>query len=291
MTLPASGAISLNNVNVELGRSATAQIDLNNAGVRTLFGVPSGAIAMSNGYGKANSLTGVRYVVLGGGGCGVYGGGGAGGMLTVTGQTLNPGSYPVTVGAGMPYAANPGGSNLTAPGSSFNGTSVTGGGSGGANNNNAAGNGGSGGGAPSQSLRTGQFGSGISGQGNPGGSGYNGGKSGQGGGGGGGAGGSGGSTGSNTGGSGGDGRSDGVTGTTRGAGGGGNGDASPGGNGSGWSSSPGYGSGGQGRGGSGVSGVVIVKYPMSAGSKSGGTVTNDGTYYYNTFTADGTFSV
>jgi hypothetical protein len=31
---------------------------------------------------------------------------------------------------------------------------------------------------------------------------------------------------------------------------------------------------------------------MSAGpSKSGGTVTNDGTYYYNTFTGGGTFTV
>ena len=288
MTLPASGAISFNNINVELGASGTTQADINQSSYRTLAGVPSGTISMSNFYGKSNSLTGVSYVVLGGGGCGVYGGGGAGGMLTVTGQTLNPGSYPVTVGAGMPYAANPGGSNLTAPGSSFNGTSVTGGGSGGANNHTAAGSGGSGGGAPSQSLRTGQIGSGIPGQGNPGGTSFNGGKAGQGGGGGGGAGGSGASTGSNSGGTGGAGQADGITGTTRGAGGGGD----PGGSGgSGWSASPGYGSGGNGRGGSGVSGVVIIKYPMSAGAKSGGTVTNDGTYYYNTFTSSGTFTV
>jgi hypothetical protein len=30
---------------------------------------------------------------------------------------------------------------------------------------------------------------------------------------------------------------------------------------------------------------------MSAGAKSGGAVTNDGTYYYNTFTSSGTFTV
>jgi hypothetical protein len=54
MALPASGAISLSQVNVELGLSATAQIGMNDAAVRTLFGVPSGAISMSDGYGKAN---------------------------------------------------------------------------------------------------------------------------------------------------------------------------------------------------------------------------------------------
>ena len=54
MTLPASGAISLNDVNVELSLTATAQIGLNDAAVRGLFGVASGAIAMSDGYGKAN---------------------------------------------------------------------------------------------------------------------------------------------------------------------------------------------------------------------------------------------
>lgn len=56
MTLPASGPISLGDVNVELGLSATAQISMNDAAVRTLFGKASGAISMSDGRGKANQF-------------------------------------------------------------------------------------------------------------------------------------------------------------------------------------------------------------------------------------------
>lgn len=53
MTLPASGAISFGDVNTELGLSATAQISLNDAAVRTLFGIPSGAISLNTGHGKS----------------------------------------------------------------------------------------------------------------------------------------------------------------------------------------------------------------------------------------------
>lgn len=56
MALPASGQISLNQVNVELGIAGTTQISLNDAAVRTLFAktTAGSAIAMSDGYGKSN---------------------------------------------------------------------------------------------------------------------------------------------------------------------------------------------------------------------------------------------
>lgn len=56
MTLPASGSISLSQVNVELSRSATASINMNESAVRTLFGKPSGTISMSDGRGKSNAV-------------------------------------------------------------------------------------------------------------------------------------------------------------------------------------------------------------------------------------------
>ena len=55
MALVASGQISLANVNVELGLSSTAQISMNDYAVRTLFAVASGAISLSDGYGKSNA--------------------------------------------------------------------------------------------------------------------------------------------------------------------------------------------------------------------------------------------
>ena len=57
MALPGSGQITLNQVNVELGLSGTAQIGMNDSAVRTLFGIASGEIEMSDGYGKANEFT------------------------------------------------------------------------------------------------------------------------------------------------------------------------------------------------------------------------------------------
>lgn len=57
MALPSSGSISLSQVNTELGRVATFQISMDETAVRSLFGVASGSIAMSNGYGKSNAFT------------------------------------------------------------------------------------------------------------------------------------------------------------------------------------------------------------------------------------------
>jgi hypothetical protein len=52
MTLPLSGLIGLNQVNVELGRSSTQLIGLNESTVRTLAVKPSGLISLSDLYGK-----------------------------------------------------------------------------------------------------------------------------------------------------------------------------------------------------------------------------------------------
>jgi hypothetical protein len=64
MTLNSTGPISLagattgQSIAVELGLSATGAISLNQAAVRTLAGVPSGAIVMpTNFYGKSNRVT------------------------------------------------------------------------------------------------------------------------------------------------------------------------------------------------------------------------------------------
>jgi len=53
MTLP-TGTISMSQVNVELGLSPTALISLNDSAVRALAGVPSGAISMSDLWGKSS---------------------------------------------------------------------------------------------------------------------------------------------------------------------------------------------------------------------------------------------
>ena len=63
MTLNSSGPISLGgstagqSINLELGKSATATVSLNDTDVRTLAGVASGAIIVpTNFYGKSNVL-------------------------------------------------------------------------------------------------------------------------------------------------------------------------------------------------------------------------------------------
>lgn len=59
MTLATSGTMSIGgtttdrSINLELGRSATATSSLNETDLRTLAGVSSGAISMSNFYGKS----------------------------------------------------------------------------------------------------------------------------------------------------------------------------------------------------------------------------------------------
>jgi hypothetical protein len=57
MTLPASGAISFNAINVELGQPGTTTANINQASYRTLAGIPSGTISLGNFYGKSNRVT------------------------------------------------------------------------------------------------------------------------------------------------------------------------------------------------------------------------------------------
>lgn len=63
MTINSTGAVSLGgstagqSVNLELGRSATASINMNETAVRTLAGKASGAIAMSDFRGKSAATT------------------------------------------------------------------------------------------------------------------------------------------------------------------------------------------------------------------------------------------
>ncbi len=57
MALPSAGnTISLQQVNVELGNSATASINMGSSSVRSLFGISDGAIDMSDGFGKSSEL-------------------------------------------------------------------------------------------------------------------------------------------------------------------------------------------------------------------------------------------
>jgi len=135
MALLNSGDISLGgnvegrSVNLELSRSATATINLNESAVRSLAGILSGTISLNDFYGKSvyvygqdeytspgtytwvcpQGVTAVSVICVGGGGggdagsdtVGVGGGGGGGGVAYRNNIAVIPGqSYTITVGAG-----------------------------------------------------------------------------------------------------------------------------------------------------------------------------------------------
>lgn len=94
MALPSSGTISMSQVAAELGVAATG-LSLNDTRVRTLAGVPSGAISMSNLHGKSSFVAptmgiGYKYIYPSYLGAHIYGysdgtvsyGGGTYGSLT-----------------------------------------------------------------------------------------------------------------------------------------------------------------------------------------------------------------
>jgi hypothetical protein len=80
-----TGTISMSQVNTELGRSSTATITLGESAVRTLAGVPSGAISMDNLRGKSN----INFTPAGGTS--------AGSPVSVSDFEVYPGSASVTI--------------------------------------------------------------------------------------------------------------------------------------------------------------------------------------------------
>lgn len=210
MALPASGAISVNAINVELGRVGTTQASLNDSALRTLAGVPSGTIDLQDFHGKANyspmvasggvittygdykvhtftsggtfqvtslgtTNGAVEYLLVGGGGAGGTGGksnaGGAGGG-GAGGFITGAANVGVT---SYPVSVGSGGVNSNGSPSTLFGLTAQGGGKGG-NYPDSSGSGGGSGGAPAGSYMgaQGAIGYGTSGQGNNSGSGYKG---------------------------------------------------------------------------------------------------------------------
>lgn len=115
MALPSTGAISLSQVAVELTRSASATTSLGETSVRSLAGVASGAISLSDLYGKAyrtfaNPLagSGSTYSDTDSGTCSVTLAVNSDGTFSITGAvsgTFVSGNWtsPTTAGIGASY--------------------------------------------------------------------------------------------------------------------------------------------------------------------------------------------
>lgn len=64
MALPSSGSLGANQINIELGRSASAGFSMNGAAERALAGKPSGSISFSDFHGKSSEI--VKTMAAGG---------------------------------------------------------------------------------------------------------------------------------------------------------------------------------------------------------------------------------
>tara|TARA_R110000823_G_scaffold312302_1_gene438874 strand:- start:236 stop:1147 length:912 start_codon:yes stop_codon:yes gene_type:complete len=103
MTLPSSGQITLNQVNVELDNSGTAQIGMGDTAVRDLFGIASGEIEMSDGYGKSSQILPTQtYVAATDGNVSMTSSSGNG-QLTFSGWSPQSGDLLVVVGTNHAY--------------------------------------------------------------------------------------------------------------------------------------------------------------------------------------------
>ena len=118
MALCSTGCMSMGgsdgprSINCELGVPGSSTICLNSPTVRTLAGVPAGAISLCNFYGKVNAPYTVEYLVLAGGGSSKYAvgtpsgtnstnaGSGAGGLLTGSFGAKSNQAISIQVGAG-----------------------------------------------------------------------------------------------------------------------------------------------------------------------------------------------
>lgn len=171
MPLPSSGQISFGQVADITQGSATATVSLNDSLVRTLFGVSSGQISLSSGYGKPSATTtsfttnGTFNFIIP-----IYqyfkvtvngpGGGGGGGGAHVVGINFSSGAAGTTGTPASQFStvignAGGGGAGGVAPGTGTAATGTAGTATGGDTNNTGLGSTGGAGGAPYGPAQTG----------------------------------------------------------------------------------------------------------------------------------------
>lgn len=122
MALPSSGAISFSQINTELNFTSTAQLSIDSSAARTLAGVPSGTISLSNFYGKSNFSFTTDTAVLG---AGPIAPGASYSYPVVYTRTAGSGSVTPTL-ASYPSGFTAGSASWTPSSVTLNGTTTTG---------------------------------------------------------------------------------------------------------------------------------------------------------------------